>query len=300
MNSAQLDILINDFYNECDSLSSQSWLDKDQARNLWQQVKEINTAFKDIRYATRDDREYAWQRFQEAIGHLKRSQEESRANTQKFAKESEEHRNEILRLLEKANPNLIDSLVSVFTGLIFAAGDIGASVFLPSLDPQIEELKRNKEELRRYSEYLQEARTLFRRYKDAMTGSHKKEVFETIKAVSERLNRAWEESKKAWDTIHNARREARQIREQQFIERQNKTKQFIEKQEDFLKKLYSNLSRREDHLRELHYKLDTAHLDDFKNRVYEWIREEEKRIDDIKSKVREVEAKVDDARRRLK
>lgn len=300
MNSGQLDILIDDFYNECGSLSAQSRLDKDQVRNLWQQVKEINEAFKAVRYATRDDREYAWQRFQGAIGHLKRSQEESRANAQKFAQESEEHRNEILRLLEKANPNLIDSLVSLFTGLIFAAGDIGASVFLPSLDPQIEELKRKQEELHRYSEYLQAARTLFRRYKDAMVGNHKKEVFETINDVSERLNRAWEESKKAWDKIHNARREARQIREKQFIERQNKTKQFIEKQEDFLKKLYSNLSRREDHLGELHYKLDTAHSDNSKNRIYDWIREEERRIDHIKSRIREVEAKVDDARRRLK
>ena len=291
MDYTHLNSVIDDFHRSCLHVSSASQVKQDDFRQLWQKVVEINEAFKSVRYPTRDDKDIAWQKYQEAIRDLKRGQEESRENARAFAQKSEKYRDEILRVIEKARrPGLLESLISFFTtDLILGSGDLAASIFFPSLDPVIEELKRKKDELRDYNSSLQEARDLFRLYKGEMTGKHKQEVFQTISEIGQQLDQAWDEWKKAWAKAH-------QIKQESY---QNKTRQFIENQETFLKKLYDALARKEDHLRDLHYKLDGA-SENYKGRVYDWIREEENKINDIKGKIKEVDGKIDDANRRLR
>lgn len=256
---------------------------------VWAETKEINISFKGTRYPSKDDRQTAWDRFQEIVSGVKEKQDEQRDQRERTASKSSELKNQIIRQAEKARPP--GALADLISDLVIGPFKLLAEAYVDivTLGAMRTEIDEKKEELKYYSHQLREAWNLFNDSKDAMLGRDKHECFELIRQVQEQLDAEWTAWKSWNEQYHEAKRGARRER----IENS------IEKLESRVSNLYEILSKREAHLSELEDKRDTAWNDDFRDRVEGWIDEEEDRIRSIREQIQQVEGWLDEQRGRL-
>lgn len=83
-----LDILI-ERVEDC----SKSSADDDNWREVWNQIKEVNSAFRAVRYPTRDDKDEARERFEKAVARIKA----------RIAERSDEHLDAVREVAESAS-----------------------------------------------------------------------------------------------------------------------------------------------------------------------------------------------------
>ncbi len=264
--------------------------------DVWNAIKSISAGFKQTRFDNPSERLEAWQRFQYLVNTVKEIQSDENEQRGHFRRTSEQHKDEILSCASAAEPpsGIGDALLSVLMPVIPLA-KAALNAVLPG--PEIDETLHS---LQYCSRKMKEGWELLSDYKDEMTGKDKKEAFEGLKSAQDSLNDAWERWKELKAKIHEARQqawEAKKERHEQWAERQRAN---IEKLEDRLERLCAVLSHKESHLEELYDKRDSARSDDFRSRVEEWIDNEQDAISDIRSKIRQVEDWLDEARSKLR
>jgi DNA repair exonuclease SbcCD ATPase subunit len=285
MDSSDLDNLISELADIAEDAAS----GERRYQEVWNEIKQINDAFKKIRYPTKTDRDDAWQQFQQIINRVKKDQQRHREEWDEKAERSRQLKNSILRQGEYGRPpNAFESAIGeMIIGPIAAVAELYVDMItLGQLRGEIDE---KKEELKHYSNELRKAWDEFNDNKDDMLGKDKHEVFNSLREIQEQLDAAWEEWRKLNGHYHEASKDA-------FRERVEGN---IAKLESRLENLYSILSKKESHLSELEEKRDSAWNDDFRDRVEGWIDEEEDRIRDIRDQIHQVEGWLDEERGKL-
>ncbi len=250
-------------------------------KDIWASIRGIGGAFKETRFPTRDARESAWSRFQETVEHAKSLQDAERERRRAFAVRSGELKHDIVATAEAGEPpTFVDP---IFTPLIELVTDVATLGLLRESDEE-------RQLLDHWSQQLRVAWQRFSDHKAELLGRDKHEIFERLRESQDRLDQRWERWRQARHQAHEARQSARRER----IEAN------ILKNEERLRRLYEVLAHKEEHLRELDDKRSSAWSDGFRERVEGWIQEEQDAISDIKDKVRQIEAWVEEGREQLR
>ena len=130
-----------------------------------------------------------------------------------------------------------------------------------------------------------------------MFGRDKKEAFEALTTAQQKLNAAWDQWKKNQSDAWEGRREQARERRETF---ERRVEGNIDKLRDRLGRLESVLAHERSHLRDLEDKRSDARSDEFRSVVSGWIDEEESAIEDIRSKIREVEGWIEEEQSKLR
>ena len=270
--------------------------ERPQFRSIWNEVKDIGTRFKETRYPAKEQRQAAWERFQKAVARLKGYQESYFATRDRRKQDSAHHKQEILAKAEAATPGgdggLLYALLPPLL-LVKMAVDM-----LPG--PPVDE---EKEELKRCAEQLKAGWALLSQYKGDMTGADKNEAFHALKKAANRLQKAWDRWKASRAEARESKRQAWESRQAERATRrggfETRARENLRKNGERLEKLTDALARKERHIEDLQDGARSAGSESYRARVEGWIAEEEDRISDIKSNIRQVEGWIEEDRRRL-
>ena len=240
--------------SEIDKLKSGHWDWFERTyKSFWDNAKQISQMFKTIKPLKSEDREKLWNSFSEACENAKRKQQSEREKRQ-F--KSKEHRNDIIKEIERARP---------------------CSLF--GLDPP------DVETMKDLGRVLKSAGSMLSNRKQEMFGEHKQECFARIQEIRRVHDAWWEELKrhrsrkqedfqskvranlesnyerhrKATDALQRVRNHADDLRSQ-ISSAWN---------DDFRDRAYGWLSETEDKIRD---------IEDSIQRIEEWIREDEAKL----------------------
>lgn len=275
-------------------------------KDVWGEIKSVGQAFKGSRFPTAQDRQAAWDRFQSIIANVKACQERAREKFEERVRESKYHLEQILPYVERATPpsESTDALLAICTG--------GLSVLIKAgIDAILGPFDERKLELQRCSEILKEGWAYLSQNKAEMLGKHKKEAFDALKKASEALHEAWDKWKSArgeaieqYHAEKQAAWEARQAKREAWIAKreawEGRLRENISKLEDRLDHLESALGRRQGNLSKLEDMRDAAWSDSYRDHVEEWVDEENDRISDIERKIDQIKGWISDMEAKLR
>jgi len=131
------------------------------------------------------------------------------------------------------------------------------------------------EEMKRLGRVLKDAGQLLSKHKQEMLGEHKQECFERIKEVKHVHDLYWEEF-----TRHRSRKQ------EDFHQR---VRANIDRNRERLRKAVDALRRAKSHADTLRDDIASAWSDDFRDRAYGWLSEEEDRMRDIEESINEIQ-----------
>lgn len=147
------------------------------------------------------------------------------------------------------------------------------------------DLRSVREELHKAQDQLKGAWRDFHYFKHEMTGQGKKEVFDYLKDIQDKINDAWAEYR---DAVQIAREE-----------RQARLRGVMDRLEQRLKSLYAALERREANLSNLYDRLSNTRYEPKRWEIQRWISETEGQVADIRSSIRDVELRLSDVQRKI-
>ncbi|MCQ1536669.1 hypothetical protein FTO70_13520 [Methanosarcina sp. KYL-1] len=133
---------------------------------------------------------------------------------------------------------------------------------------------------------LSGSRHLLSEHKHEMLGEHKKECFELIQEVQHDHD-CW------WNNYNSHRAQKRS-------EFQEKVRDNIRKNEERLRKASNALEKARAHADDLRDKINSAWSDDYRDRVYGWLSEEERRIEDIENSIEQIEKWIEEDEAKLR
>ncbi|MGB4644461.1 MAG: hypothetical protein WBH76_01020 [Dictyoglomaceae bacterium] len=268
-------------------------------KDVWGEIKSIGQAFKESRFPTVQDRQAAWGRFQSIVARVKACQEQAKQEFDQKVRESEHHLEQIRSYAWKATPSSesADVIIAIATG--------GLSVLVKaSIEAILGPFDERKLELQKCNEAMREGWAYFSQNKSQMFGKDKQAAIEALKEASEALNKAWDNWKSArreaieqYHAEKQAAWEARQAKREAWEERMREN---ISKLEDRLDRLESALERRQNNLSKLEDMRDSAWSDSYRDRVEEWIDEENDRISDIEKKIDQIKEWISDIEAKLR
>lgn len=272
-------------------------------KEVWNNIRSVNQSFKSVSYPSRLDKDSAWERFQEIVQRMKAYQEEVQVKREHQQEEwarrveiSKRHREEIITQAELGQAQNLAA--DLFGGLI--DGFVEAVADFSTLGLFNVESSAEWQRLHYRSERMSEVWHLFAEYKQEMFPSDKQEVFQRLTELQMELDDAWRKFK---EVCNEARQRAREAQQQAFEERQRAWQEKIQAETDVLEERLSQehekLERREEHLEKLEDMLDDARGDDYRERVEEWIAEEEERIGNIREKIERIEGWVEEKKNKL-
>ena len=276
-------------------------------RDVWSEIKNIGQAFKECRFPTAQDRQSAWNRFQSIIANVKACQERAKEIIEERVRESKYHLEQILySYAERATPSSesADAILAICTG--------GLSILIKAgIDTILGPFDERKLQLQSCNEALKEGWAYLSQNKAEMLGKHKKEAFEALKKASEALHEAWDKWKsarrEAIEQYHAEKQtawEERQAKRQAWIAKkeawEERMRENISKLEDRLDRLGSALDHRQSNLSKLEGMRDSAWSDSYRERVEEWIDEENDRINDIERKIDQIKGWISDIEAKLR
>lgn len=268
-------------------------------REIWNAIKQTGKSFKETQFASREEREQEWNRFQSTVGQVKDIQSSEFERKKQFHGASENHLFRIESLVDQSLPDsgLGQVILTLATGGLNLIGKAALDAIFGKLDEELETLKYR-------SQKLGEAGAHFKEYKHEMMGRHKHKAHELLSHARERLNEDWDDYKSRRQAAHDARQEAWEERQREFAARKE---HWRSGQYDFLEKLAGSKSRLEE---ALGHKLNNrdklsdmrsnAKGDDFRSRVEGWDDENEAAIDSIREKISNVEDKIREVRDKLR
>lgn len=275
-------------------------------KDVWGEIKSVGQAFKGSMFPTAQDRQAAWNRFQSIVARVKACQERARQEIDLRVRESEHHLEQIHSYAWKATPSSesADAIIAIATG--------GLSVFVKAgIEAILGPFDERKLELQKCSEVMKEGWTYLSQNKSQMFGNDKQEAFEALKKASEALHEAWDKWKSArreaieqYHAEKQAAWEARQAKREAWIAKkeawEERMRENISKLEDRLDRLESALEGRQSNLSKLEDMRDSAWSDSYRDRVEEWIDEENDRISDIERKIDQIKGWISDMEAKLR
>jgi hypothetical protein len=261
-------------------------------RDAWPAIKEISAGFRGVRYPTRDDHQRAWDRFQSLVGEVKAAQAELRQNFDNRAAASERHKNRILAYADAAYPShLATTVFEIVTGG-FIVRPVLDAVLGGHSDPWLETLQQCSTALKAGWQYLSDwKREIFRSDAD--------EAVQALRKAQAILNEEWAKFKGAKQAAYDARQQLRQERDEKRAAFRERVHARIDNHESRIDRLKDVLNHKRSHLDDLYGKRSSARSDSFRDRVDEWIREEEQAISDIEDKIDRLRRWIDEERSRL-
>lgn len=286
-------------------------------KEVWGTIGEIGASFKDTRYQTREDKDFAWERFQKLCGLAKErgdaNRKEMETRNKEFTQRQQEwdhkkSRSDQMRMsiegrtsgakplsgFEKA---ISDMVLLPFTMIEAVIGKLLGI----SAKSDFEEARG---ELCYCSGQLKEAWRYFTDHKHELLPNDKAQCFQTLTSAQDKLNDAWSRLKNAQDAFYEQRRQAH---EQHQIEWENKRNEYrvrvearIENLEAKVDKARNALSRQHDHLDKLESQYSEAWNESFKDRCSVWIDEAKDKIRDIEASIDRMEGWLDEERTKLR
>ena len=267
--------------------------------DVWSEVRSIGQAFKGSRFPSGEDRQEAWGRFQSIIRQVKECQEKAKEMFEERLRESEDHLEQILSYAERATPSsaLDDVILTIATAGLNVVIREGISVILGPFDER-------KMELQQCNEAMREGWAHLSKNKAVMLAKHKQEAFHALKKAADSLTTSWD----TWrgvrqEAIEQYRAEKQELWEARQAKREaweTRIRENISKLEDRLDRLESALDHRQSILSNLEDKRDSAWSDDFRERIDDWIGEEEDRISDIERKIDQIKEWISDSEEKLR
>jgi hypothetical protein len=292
-------------YQELNSLIDRLAMSIDMPRDrgtdwkpVWNIIRDIGAGFKGVRYPSRDAHQAAWDKKQTLIERVKEAETTEFAHRKNFGRQSEEHKDIIKRMADnaKSDGGFGDVMLFLITG---GLSHIGKQV----LEGMLGKTDEVKEELDRRSAALKDAGAYLSENKAEMRGNDKKECFDYISDIRERLNQDWEEWKTAKSTAFENRKAAHEERQREFVEKQER---WAEKQHDFIDMLETKNARLHEVLGHKHENLDKLRdmkrtaRGDHEDRVESWIDECETSIREIEQKIESNDEKIREVRDKLR
>ncbi len=286
-------------YGLLDELGEAADVERPDWKALWATINHIGGSFKVTNFASKNNRNVAWARFEEIVMRIKTAQAryfEVRRERNDFFSASEVHLREIRALADRADREgpLDDLIFTIATAGMNRVLEAGANMIFGIT----EQLDAERDQLLLRSERLNEAHNYLSNQKTRMVGRHKQEAFEYIQGIQDRLGQDWDVWKvakgKAKEESQRAY-EARQARREEFerrrIEWREKQEEYIERQNDRIERLSDILCRKRENLDNLHDKYSDARNPDYRERI-------EGRIAECINDISDLEAKIEDAAQR--
>jgi len=294
MDSQDLDELID----QLNALVHQDHPEKGYWKEVWTLIKRIGGSFKETRYPTKNDKDSAWERFQELCRSAKERSEANQAETERRNREWKEktyRSGSARRRIEVAAGSAIPA-----SGLDRAIGEM---IFLPLtlvrrvvdalLDPSgNSQFDEAKSELLACNATLRRAWALFKENSRDLLPGDRAKCFEVLIDAQSRLDEAWRDFKSSQDRFYSERRAAKAAKN---LERERRTEEFrrrvaanIEKIEANIEKAENALERQKDHLNKLRDDYSNAWNDNFRERCSDWIDEARGKISNIESSIEQM------------
>ncbi len=158
-------------------------------RELWDLVRQVGSGFKGIRYPTREDRDRAWQRFQELVARAKARSEQDQARMTQERREWEQRQEESHRARQAVQSKTaaarpLTSFERDTADIVLLPAKLVAAILLKlvglELPSQLEEIRQ---ELLACNEALREAWAEFNRQKATLLPGDKNQAFENLQAA---------------------------------------------------------------------------------------------------------------------
>ena len=290
---------IESLLDALDSLARDAEAKNATWRDVWTEIRNIGHAFKGSRFPTPEDRQAAWKRFQSIVARVKVSQERARQVVDQMVSESERHLERLRSYALRATPSSesADAILAIATGGLSILIKAGLDAILGPFDERKLELQRCSQALKEGWEYLSDN-------KRNMLGKHKQEAFGALSRASDALGAAWDTWKtgrqQAVEHYRSQKRAAWEARQAKRESWETRMRENISKLEDRLDRLESALDHRRSHLSKLEDMRDSARSDSYRDRVDSWIEEEQERIGEIESKIRQVKGWVSEIEAKLR
>ena len=265
------------------SFSKPNW------KAIWGQIRTTGQSFKGSRFPSKDEHHAAWDRFQGLVEQAKDAQKESQREWENKKAHSSELKDQIIRLAAQAHPFDV-GLANVIVGL--ATGGISFA-----LDAIMGPFDEQKEMLISCSNKLKEGFTVLSQNKEHMLGYDKALAYEALHTAQEKLDHAWDNYKTARQQAWDEYQEERSAKHDAFV---NRVQANIDNLEERREKLQGVLAHKERHLEDLYDKLADARGDDYRDRISVWIEEERDSISDIRDKLSDIEAWIEEHREKLR
>lgn len=313
MDYAELDTLIDDLQTAVEDSDPR----KGYWKELWALVGEIGSGFKGTHYPTKEDKEKAWNRFQELVARARARSEEAKTRVKESQREWERREERSQRAREDVQAKASGSRPTTpgeraLADLILLPLTLIRRILedLFGVD-DLDRLEEIRHELVRCNEKLREAWSVFNEHKQDLLPGDKNEAYQSLQEAREKLNEGWRQWKEARSALHNRKHqewEQRQReREARRAEREEKHRLFVERVEANIEKLEDKLSnskaaleRQEAHLDDLQNKYSEAWSDGFRETCSGWIEEAEGRIASIKEHIERLEGWIEQEREKLR
>ncbi len=240
------------------------FIERHDWRPVWNLAREIQEAFRTVRYPTTELRQASWNRFFEL-----RSEASQRADRERewVNIHSEKHRDDILfecRGLE----------YSRLTDMIF--------FFDPTTVEEMKEAGRR----------LGHAMSMLKEHKHKMLREHKQECFDRFQEIKESHEIFWEDYRKTRD-----------LRRQEYLERRQATiakiEANLEKNEDQLEKARAAPAHAEERIAQLREKIDSTNSEKWRDIWSGWLEEAERKAEDIEEHIERIRGWIDEGQRKL-
>lgn len=257
------------------------------SKRIWEKIREINALFKEIRFPLKEDRQIQWSLFQGLISKVKHVEQEERELWDRKKLNSEDLLNRIKSHAYNAEPPnpLNDVIVAIFTG--------GLSSVISDIMGQFDE---HKSDLLICSKNLREGWNLFSQSKSDLLSKDKREAYYVLSQAQERLDLAWSNYKHERQIAFEKHHRIKMQRNEQRIA---KIESNIEKLKQRKERILEVLAHKESHLSELRDRYYDAKSDGYRNRVSEWIDEEERNIRELEEKIDNIDDWIEEQRAKL-
>jgi chromosome segregation ATPase len=268
-------------------------------KDVWGEIKSVGQAFKESMFPTAQDRQSAWNRFQSIIANVKAGQEKAKEIVEERVRESKYHLEQILSYAERATPpsGSADALLAICTGGLSVLIKVGIDAILGPFDDR-------KFELQKCNEAMKEGWAYLSKNKATMLGNHKQEAFDALKSASDSLTAAWDtwrrERQGAIDQFRAEKQAAWEARQAKREAWEMRIRDNISNLKDRLDRLESALDHRQSNLSKLEDMRDSAWSDSYRDRVDDWISDEHERIADIERKIDQIKGWVSDMEAKLR
>lgn len=313
MDYADLDKLIEDLH----AAVSDSDPQKGYWKHFWNLVREVGEGFKGVRYPTRDNRESAWNRFQDLIGKARARSEEARKKVADSQGEWERRENRSRQARDIVQSKAAGSHPSTpgeraFAELILAPVTMIQRVVENILGADdLDGLEEIRRELIGCNERLQQAWTRFNEYKRDLLPGDKIEAYRSLQTAREKLDEGWRRWREAKASARHQRHQEWERRERnreaRHTERDARHRAFVDrvggniaKLKDKLAKARAALEKQEAHLDDLRDQYASAWSDGFRDRCSGWMDEAEDRISSIKEHIERLEGWLREERDKLR
>lgn len=240
------------------------FIERHDWRPVWQQAREIQEAFRSIRYPTRELRQAAWTRFSEF-----RMEASRRADSERdwLRLRSEQHRNDILYECKGLDYSKLTDLLFFF-------------------DPT------TVEDMKQAGRKLGHAMRMLKERKHEMLPEHKQQCFDRFQEIKESHENFWADYREARDQRRHQHEEKRRA----IIA---KVEANLDKNRDELRRAKAALERTQERISELRDKISGTNSEKWQNIWGEWLEEAERKADDIEQHIDRIRGWISENEGRL-